>query len=210
MTRAEAISSLQSRFDVSRETVARLDRFVELLLLENQFQNLISKASEIAIWDRHILDSAQLLLHCQQTASNWLDVGSGAGFPGIVTALLSKVDHLLVEPRRRRAEFLSEVVAKLNLAGRVAVKQSNVERLASSTFGVISARAVAPVSAILECTHHLANTATTWLLHKGAAATDEVDAARRVWNADFALLPSITSISASIVKVTNFVGRART
>lgn len=201
MTETEVVAVLAGRWCVPRETVDDLSTYARLLLNENSRQNLIAKSTESRIWDRHILDSAQLLNFAPSSSATWLDVGSGAGFPGLVLAILSRSQHILVEPRRRRAGFLSDVVAALALGTRVRVEQKMVEKLDDKPVGVITGRAVTSVHDLLARTRHLADSSTIWLLHKGRSARAEVELARQQVSATFSLLPSMTDPEAAIVKV---------
>lgn len=207
MKRCEAARLLAAKLNVSRETIDALDTFVDLVVDENTRQNLISRSSETDIWDRHILDSAQLLAHCPKDASTWLDVGTGAGFPGMVMALLTNKEFTFSEPRRRRADFLLTAARRLGISSRVTVTQAAAESIMRASFTTISARAVARLNEVLRRTFHLSDGKTTWLLHKGRAAAEEVAQAEREWDADFELLPSWTKADASIVKVTRLQPR---
>jgi len=184
--------------DVSRETRALLDRYVELILEENEHQNLISKSTVEEVWGRHILDSAQLIRFAPQPDSSWLDIGSGAGLPGVVIAILTEGPVTLVEPRRLRAEFLERCAQVLGLSGRVTVQAAKVERIAG-TFDVITARAVASLDALLRISRHLSTDKTLWLFPKGKSAQSELDEARRSWQGSFRLEPSVTSEEAAIL-----------
>lgn len=183
---------------VSRETRGRLDAYVELLLDENERQNLVGKSTEADIWRRHIADSAQLVRLAPQPDSSWVDIGSGAGLPGLVIAILTDGPVTLVEPRKLRAGFLQRAVAALGLGARVEVVAAKAERI-SGTFDVITARAVAPVEVLLRISQHLSTDKTLWLLPKGKSAQSELEAARRAWQGDFRLEPSETSSEASIL-----------
>lgn len=199
MTEADAFAAIEA-MNVPRETLIKLQEFAGLVLAENQSQNLIARSTESRIWERHMLDSAQLLTIAGDQTRCSLDVGSGAGFPGMVLAILSGSEHVLVEPRRRRADFLTRVADALELTN-VRVVQSTVETLTRSPVGTITARAVASLGTLLLSTQHLADASTTWLLHRGRNASFEVDEIRPVWNAQFDLIPSLTDPSASIVRV---------
>lgn len=193
--------------DVSRETSLKLQDLAQLVLAENRHQNLIAKSTEASIWDRHILDSAQLVRLAHDRQQCWLDVGAGAGFPGMVLAILLRREHVLVEPRRRRAEFLEQSAAALGLADNVRVLQSVVERVKRTGVGTITARAVTSVEKLLSATHHLAGESTTWLLHKGRNASDEIEHAKTIWDARFETIQSLTAADAAIVRVTGLTGR---
>jgi 16S rRNA (guanine527-N7)-methyltransferase len=184
--------------DVSRETKALLDRYVALLLEENQRQNLIARSTVEEIWDRHIVDSAQLVRFAPRPDSSWLDIGSGAGLPGLVIAILAEGPVTLLEPRKLRAEFLHQAADALGLANRVTVHAAKVERI-TGRFDVITARAVAPLDALLRISQHLSTDKTTWVLPKGKSAQTELDEARRAWQGSFRLEPSVTSGEAAIL-----------
>ena len=186
------------RASVSRETCALLDRYVALLLEGNERQNLIAKSTEAEIWERHIVDSAQLARFAPRADSSWVDIGSGAGLPGLVIAILTEGPVTLVEPRKLRADFLQHAADSLGLQARVKVAAARVERL-TGKYEVITARAVAPAEVLLGISQHLSTDKTLWLLPKGKSAQSELDAARRAWQGDFQLEPSETSSEASIL-----------
>jgi len=184
--------------DVSRETKAQLDRYVALLVDENEHQNLISRSTVEEIWDRHIADSAQLVRFAPRSKSSWLDIGSGAGLPGLVIAILTEGPVALVEPRKLRADFLQRTTDALGLAERVTVHQAKVERI-KGKFDVITARAVASLDALLRISQHLSTDKTLWVFPKGKSAQTELDEVRRSWQGSFRLEPSMTSGEAAIL-----------
>src|SRR5205823_5359670 len=122
---------------VSRETFDRLRMYAQLLKSESRRQNLVSASTLAHLWQRHILDSAQLVRFEPHANASWVDVGSGAGLPGLVVACLIKGPITLVEPRRLRAEFLRNAVAALGL--RAAVECAKIERI-TGKFDVITGR----------------------------------------------------------------------
>jgi 16S rRNA (guanine527-N7)-methyltransferase len=184
------------RVDVSRETIEKLERFAKLLLVENRRQNLIASKSEGELWERHILDGAQLLGLAEREGA-WLDVGSGPGLPGLVIAILGGRPMTLNEPRKLRADFLRNVISDLGLAD-VEVAECKVERL-SGKFDVITARAVAPLGRLFGMAWHLAHSETKWVLPKGERAQSELDEAREAWQGRFRLVPSQTHPASAIV-----------
>jgi 16S rRNA (guanine527-N7)-methyltransferase len=181
---------------VSRETFDRIVRFVECLRDENGRQNLVSAATMEQVWDRHILDSAQLLRYEPAPGASWVDIGSGAGLPGIVIACLASGPVTLVEPRRLRAEFLHKVCESLALDAKVVcAKAERVEGI----FDVITARAVAPLSQLLKISAHLSTRKTVWALPKGRSAERELVEARRSWQGSFHLEPSVTDVDSFVI-----------
>jgi 16S rRNA (guanine527-N7)-methyltransferase len=199
MTEEEAREWIRRNFDVSRET--SLTVYANLLRVEATNQNLVSAASMDALWARHFVDSAQLIaLSDDARKGSWVDIGSGAGLPGLVVALLTERPVVLVEPRRRRADFLRFAAAALRVDHRVSVEQSRIEVYRPpAPAAVISARAVAELSQLLAGALHCTDSSTIWLLPKGEGVQSEVEAARRTWQGMFHVEPSITSPKSGIV-----------
>lgn len=186
-------------FDVSRETMAALDRFVDLLTKENEAQNLVSSSTLPMMWTRHILDSAQLLKFAPHEGS-WIDFGTGAGFPGLVVAALrSSQRTILVEERKLRADFLRKAVSAMEIDGRCEIWEAKVERLEPCKFDIISARAFAPLGKLLDLGERFATENTRWVLPKGRNAQTELDAVRSSWQGIFRLEPSMTDAEARII-----------
>jgi 16S rRNA (guanine527-N7)-methyltransferase len=206
MTEDEARAWVRDTFGVPRET--DVAAFADLVIAENDRQNLISKASLGEMWTRHIVDSAQLLtaLPPDTPPGLWVDIGTGAGFPGVIVALLSDRPVMLVEPRRRRAEFLEMAVATLGLASRVMVRACRVEQIEAQA-DIISARAVAPLPDLLTIAAPIASRRTVWMLPKGINAREEVEAARRTWHGKFHVEPSLTQSGSLIVIATDVARR---
>lgn len=164
MTEAEARRWVRDRW--GSETEERLAVFAELVITENAKQNLIAPSTVSTIWVRHIVDSLQLLPLAGVSAKRWLDIGSGGGFPGMAIAIASGWSMLLVEPRRRRADFLRECCQVLNVA-EVKVHACKVEQVETQA-DVITARAVATVENLLRAAAHCATASTRWLLPRGS------------------------------------------
>lgn len=194
--------------DVSRETLAKLARYAALLTEEAGRQNLVSASTLDSLWQRHILDSAQLVRFEPHDGASWVDIGSGAGLPGIVVALLVSGPVLLVEPRRLRAEFLNRVIGALGLGKRVSVAPGKAERV-EGRFDVITARAVASVDRLLRATHHLSRPETVWVLPKGRNAKSELAEARRNWQCDTRVEPSVTDPESQILVLTEVGAKRR-
>ncbi|WBH18106.1 16S rRNA (guanine(527)-N(7))-methyltransferase RsmG [Sphingomonas radiodurans] len=201
MTEDEAREA--TRAIVGDAALAKFDHFADRVRVESDRQNLVSRPSLDALWHRHMLDSAQLIPLAPPGDGLWIDVGTGAGFPGIVVALAAERPFALVEPRRMRADFLREIVAEHGISHRVTIHQSKVERLPPAPAAVISARAVASISDLLDATAHLANGATVYLLPKGQSATTEQDDARRRFEGMFHVEQSITDPNSGIIVASN-------
>lgn len=198
MTEDDARDWLRQRFDVPRETT--LARYVELLDAEAERQNLISSTTRETIWSRHIVDSAQLIGFAPDDGGPWADIGSGAGLPGMVVAILTERPVVLIEPRRLRVAFLEHVADTLGLADRVTViTAKSINATLPTPASVISARAVGALPGLFAGAAHLANRNTIWILPKGQAARSEVAAAKATWQGVFHVEPSITDASSGII-----------
>ncbi|MCZ8173336.1 MAG: class I SAM-dependent methyltransferase, partial [Brevundimonas sp.] len=143
---AAARGWLEQQPEWNAEARERIELLIALLTEENARQNLVAAASLPAVWQRHIVDSAQLLAYVsRETASPWLDLGTGAGFPGLVIAALRPdAEVVMVESRARRVEWLERARAAMKL-DRASVVGSRLELVPSRQFRVISARAFAPL-----------------------------------------------------------------
>ena len=181
---------------VSRETFEKLQAYEAALREENNRQNLISASALDHFWERHILDSAQLARLEPGEGASWADIGSGAGLPGIVVACLVDGPVALIEPRRLRVEFLHRVIETLQL--NATVFGSKAER-ACGLYDVITARAVASLSKLLEISAHLSTTNTVWAFPKGTRAQEELFEAQRAWQGVFHVEQSVTDPESKIV-----------
>ena len=192
--------------DVSRETLDKLELYEAMLRDEAARQNLVSRGTLEQLRDRHILDSAQLLRFEPHTGASWADIGSGAGLPGIVVAILAEGPVTLVEPRRLRAEFLHKAVQALNLSATVLCMKA--ER-AEGKFDVITARAVGPLGQLLKISHHLSTRNSVWVLPKGRNAESEVAEVKRAWQGVFHVERSVTDADSGIVVAKDVKARGR-
>ena len=190
---------------VSRETLGRLERYVGLLREESTRQNLVSAATLKDVWERHIIDSAQLLKFEPSPRTSWVDLGTGAGLPGLVIACIAEGPVTLVEPRRLRADFLHRVIRELRIGATVICGKA--ERV-SGHFDVITARAVAPLARLFEISQHLSTGKTVWVLPKGRAAASELADAERTWQGTFHVERSVTDPESYIVVGTGVRARA--
>jgi 16S rRNA (guanine527-N7)-methyltransferase len=190
--------------DVSRETLDRLLTYEALLREESNRQNLVSRSTLDDLWERHLVDSAQLARFAPAKA-HWYDIGSGAGLPGLVIACLTESGRVtLIEPRRLRADFLHRVVGELSLNAEVlAAKAERAEGEAD----VISARAVTNLADLFELSAHLSTRNTIWALPKGRNAVAELVEARKSWQGVFHVEPSVTDPDSRIIVATGVVKR---
>ena len=197
----------ESFFDVSgvsRETMDRLAAYEALLIKWQKKINLVSSATLDDVWRRHMWDSAQLVGLASQEAVNWVDLGSGAGFPGLVVAALLKERagfHMhLVESDQRKSIFLREAARIMGLA--VTVHSLRIESyLPDEAPDVISARALAPLKQILEWTSSFWGKQTVGLFLKGQTASEELTQARKDWIFEAEAIASQSDGSGAVLKL---------
>ena len=202
-----------SRFDalcavagpVSRETFDRLEAFETLFLKWAQRFNLVAPSTIQVLWERHIMDSAQLL-PLGAGASNWLDLGSGGGFPGAIIAILlrdqpvAKVD--LVESNGKKAGFLQTALAELNVSAHV--HRRRIEECAGHIDGVniVTARALAPLPRLLDLAYPWLSSGARGLFHKGRDHANEIEESRAHWHFDLVEHTDMVDRSAKVIEIT--------
>jgi 16S rRNA (guanine527-N7)-methyltransferase len=189
---------------VSRETLERLDVYLRLLQRWNRRINLVSPASLGDAVRRHFADAAQLWRLKPADARVWLDLGSGAGFPGLVVAALgSELDRALrvrlVESDLRKAAFLRSAAQAMDLD--VAVLDVRIEALEAQAADVVSARALAPLPTLLGFAEKHRSPGGIALFQKGRTVHKEIEAAARQWHIELRIHPSLTESEASILEI---------
>jgi 16S rRNA (guanine527-N7)-methyltransferase len=195
-----------AQLGVSRETLERLTLHLELLARWQTAINLVGPATLADPWRRHMLDSAQLLAHLPEDARGLLDLGSGAGFPGLVLAILGVPDVTLIESDRRKAQFLREVARATDTA--VTIHAERAERLAPVAVSVVTARALAPLPRLLPLAVRFLAADGVCLLLKGASVGDELTEAAKTWHMAAELFPSLSAPSGTVLKLRG-IARAR-
>lgn len=189
---------------IGGEGYRRIEAYLDLLIAENRRQNLISRPSEAQIWERHLADSVQLIDFVpRETLAEarrpWLDLGSGAGLPGLVIAAsLPHYPVKLVESRSRRVEFLKKCVETLDLQ-RCEVIGSRLEHVDPFEASVISARAFAPLDRLLRLSAPFSTSATRYVLPKGRSAAHELKQQKSSIRRMFHVEQSLTDPDAGII-----------
>jgi 16S rRNA (guanine527-N7)-methyltransferase len=201
-----AIAELVKRFDVSRETLARLRAHVELLRRWQSVKNLVAPATLPDIWRRHVLDSAQVL-GLIGDAKTMADLGSGAGFPGMVLAIMLSgqgrpVRVHLVESNARKASFLREVGRATDAP--VEIHAVRIDTFVAEAGGIdlVTARALAPMAELLRMSEQLLKSGARGVFMKGQDVEQELTDAAKSWRINADLIRSITGPSSRIVHVT--------
>jgi len=191
-------------FGVSRETCERLEAYIALLRRWNARINLVARGTIDAAWARHVADSAQLFDLAPAAASSWIDLGSGAGLPGLPVAALAaeRVPGLhvtLVESDTRKAAFLVTAAAEMGLD--VTVEPRRIEALPARPYDVVSARALAPLDRLCALAHRFSARGTVFLFPKGARLDSELTAATAGWHIRAERIASRTDPEATVLKI---------
>ena len=180
----------QTKSGVSRETLERLRAYADLLVKWQERINLVGPDTIADLWNRHVLDSAQLYPLIRPEARRLVDLGSGAGFPGLVLAVMGAPDVHLVESDQRKAAFLREAARMTGTT--VTILAKRIEQVAPLAADVVTARALAPLGKLLDwAAPHLAPGGECLFL-KGRGAEDELTAAAKEWNISASRTPSLT------------------
>jgi len=158
--------------DVSRETLERLQALADLVLQWNNTVNLVSPSTIPQLWTRHIVDSLRLAPYLTRFETV-ADLGSGAGFPGLVISIALDISVVLIEADRRKASFLREAIRLTNSSARIHV--GRIEDYTGPKFDTLTARAFLPLERLITISRHLLATNGRYLLLKGADALNEVD-----------------------------------
>lgn len=182
--------------NVSRETLAAYSQWHAQLSKWNARINLVAPASLDTFWHRHALDSWQVTQYLPQSAHTVIDLGSGAGFPGLAVAIWGRDRHAagfevsLVESVGKKANFLTTMIRELHLPARV--DNTRCEVLASQPRDVITARAFAPLDKLLGYAHNFWSEQTEGLFHKGENVKEELTIASQAWQFEHDIYPSLS------------------
>jgi len=190
---------------VSRETISSLNEYESLLIYANKNVNLIGKSTLNQIWNRHFLDSSQVIDFIDKNCKSLVDLGSGAGFPGIVLAILAKDREMpirikLIEKSPKKTKFLNDVIKKLNL--NVEVLNENIfEKRSKLNENIIVARAFKPLKIILELIHIKAVNWEKIFIFLGKTGKKELIEASKNWDIEYKQWVSVTSSDSIILEI---------
>jgi len=192
---------------VSRETIKSLKKYENLLIKANKKFNLIGKSTNSLIWHRHFLDSAQVIDFIDKNDKTMVDLGSGAGFPGLVIALIAKDRKLpikikLLEKSPKKIEFLNQVITDLDLNVET-IKKNILQNPIEFSEEILIARAFRPLQNILRLIHNNAKNWKKILLFLGKTGKVELQEATKSWNIEYKQSVSVTNSDSVIIKINN-------
>ena len=189
-----------------REVRADLESFAALLRKWNAVQNLVSRETETALWERHIVDSIQILPLLRPADERFLDIGSGGGMPAIPLAVAFKggqATFQLVEPIGKKVAFLRQAIRELGLAASVHAGRSDSFDSRETSFDVITSRALAALPGLFGLIHPFFGPETRAILHKGRDYARELEESRLAWEFDVVLTNSVTETGAVLLQISN-------
>jgi 16S rRNA (guanine527-N7)-methyltransferase len=191
-------------FDVSRETCERLEAYIALLARWNLRINLVAQRTLVAVWTRHLADSAQLFDLAPDEALSWIDLGSGAGLPGLPIAAIAAekkpgLHVTLVESDTRKGAFMEAAAREMRL--NVTIAPCRIETLAPRPYDVISARALAPLDRLCSLAQRFSSPGTVFLFPKGATVDSELTVAATGWHIRTEKIASRTDPAATILRI---------
>jgi len=201
--KTNAFNEIKKFCNLTPEQIKAIEDFVTLLLQENDNFNLIGKSTIPDLWNRHILDSAQLISHIANKNCKTADFGCGAGFPGIVLSILGLKEVHLIEKSFRKCEFLRR--AKLLSPNRIFIHQAKLEELPEHKFDVITSRALASLDKLLAYSKKFLKNDGYALFLKGKNLEQELAIAKQQFNFSYELFPSLTSKESKIIKVSQII-----
>ena len=205
MEQSSQIDTFSGITQVSRETITSLKKYEEYLIKSNRTLNLIGKSTVNQIWIRHFLDSSQVIDFIDKNEKNLIDLGSGAGFPGLITAILAKDRNIplnvkLIEKSPRKVFFLKEIIKRLNL--KVQVLHLNVlEYSTRLEADLIIARAFKPLKIILQILDKNTENWKKVFLFLGKTGQDELLQASKSWDIKYKQRMSVTSSDSVVIEI---------
>jgi len=183
--------------NVSRETEEKLEIYASLLEKWQQRINLISSKTLPCVWQRHILDCAQLIFHLPVKSGRVMDIGSGAGLPGLILAILTECEVHLVESDTKKVAFMRTALAKVDV--NAIIHHARIEKLPFLNIDIITARALAPLSKIIQLTQVQDHPGLSYLFLKGKGANEELTELLTSSTLTAVSYPSITNRDSSII-----------
>jgi 16S rRNA (guanine527-N7)-methyltransferase len=198
----DAFRLLNAHCEVSYETFEKLSLYHDLLIKWQNAVNLVSNDSLTDSWNRHFLDSLQLLKYLDGEKGAIVDIGSGAGFPGMALAICGVKNIHLIESDSKKTTFLKEVsrITKTDIF----IRNERVEKIKNlDPVNIILSRAFADLNTLLGCSSSLISQETKCLFHKGKNYSKELEDAKKSWSFDAIMFPSVTDENGVIVKLSN-------
>lgn len=205
MDRSEQIFAFNRFYSVSRETFRCLEEYENIIINASKKLNLIGKSTISNIWERHILDSYQVIDFIDKNNTELFDLGSGAGFPGLILSIASKDKKIplkvnLIEKSSKKADFLKKTIKKLNLNAEV-ICEDILEDEKNIPGEFFIARAFKPLPVLLKLMHNQAKNFKKFIIFLGKTGKNELLHASKTWDIQYKQSISITSSDSLIIEI---------
>ena len=193
--------SIASQFNLNKIQVEKVDFFITSIIEHNKHTNLVGKSTLENFWDRHVLDCLQLTKYIKNKKLKILDLGTGAGLPGIVLSIAGYKKVLMVDSVKKKTDFVRRIITELSLSSKIQNKR--VEKMPISHHDIIVSRALAPLKKLLTYARTHSNKNTTLLFLKGRNVNSEIDMAMKKYFFDFEKIESLSFGGGYILKIKN-------
>jgi 16S rRNA (guanine527-N7)-methyltransferase len=194
-------SDIVSEFVLNKTQVDKIDFYLSSIIEHNKHTNLIGKSTIENIWDRHVLDCLQLTKYVINKKLKILDLGTGAGLPGVLFSIVGYQKVLMVDSVKKKTDFVRKIIKELSLTAKIQNKR--IEKSPTSQHDIIVSRALAPLVKLLTYARMYSNKNTTSLFLKGRNASSEIDMASKVYFFEFEKIKSLSSEEGCVLKINN-------
>ena len=190
-----------SEFVLNKTQVDKIDFYLSSIIEHNKHTNLIGKSTIENIWERHVLDCLQLTKFIINKKLKIIDLGTGAGFPGVLFSIVGYQKVLMVDSVKKKTDFVRKITKELSLTAKIQNKR--IEKPPTSQHDIIVSRALAPLVKLLTYARMYSNKNTTSLFLKGRNASSEIDMASKVYFFEFEKIKSLSSDEGCVLKINN-------
>lgn len=194
-------TEIVSYFNLNKIQVEKIEFFITSIINHNQHTNLVGKSTIENIWDRHVLDCLQLTKYISNKKLKILDLGTGAGLPGVLLSIIGYQNVLMIDSIKKKTDFVKKIVKELSLSAKIQNKR--IEKTPTSQQDIILSRALAPLIKLLTYARMHSNKNTTSLFLKGRNVNNEIDKAMKEYFFDFEKIESISSGDGCILQIKN-------
>ena len=194
-------SDIVSEFVLNKTQVDKIDYYLSSIIEHNKHTNLVGKSTIENIWDRHVLDCLQLTKYIINKKLKILDLGTGAGLPGVLFSIVGYQRVLMVDSVKKKTDFVRKIIKELSLTAKIQNKR--IEKPPTSQHNIIVSRALAPLVKLLTYARMYSNKNTTSLFLKGRNANSEIDIASKVYFFEFEKIKSLSSDDGCVLKINN-------
>jgi len=194
-------AKIVSEFVLNKTQVEKIDFYLSSIIEHNKHTNLVGKSTIENIWDRHVLDCLQLTKHIINKKLRILDLGTGAGLPGVLFSIVGYQRVLMVDSVKKKTDFVRKIIKELSLTAKIQNKR--IENPPTSQHDIIVSRALAPLVKLLTYARMYSNKNTTLLFLKGRNVINEIDIAAKVYFFEFQKIKSLSSDDGCVLKINN-------